>query len=250
VNNKETIILKLGSQCNVDGGIKPAIYHYVGEVLKLRETRNVAVVISGAVALGRHLLAERRYQLDTMQPETLAAVGSAALFEGWRKAFSAHDLLTGQVLVTHREIDDKTEGSALTRAYNGMQADGILPLFNVNDALEDKELAMLEYGGDNDGFAAHLATRFSAKELLLLTGADGFEVDGIVQSQVRARDVPAMGAHCYEKSGVGSGGMHSKLAAAAQAVEDSQAGLRAYIGNARANYFDILEGKVGTEVIQ
>ena len=154
-------------------------------------------------------------------------------------------------------MEDVQEGSALLDSYREMAASGMIPLFNENDVLEKREMDKLDEGGDNDGLAAHVATRLGATNLLLLTAdVDGFKVGGEVQSQVKIDDIPELAKHDFGKNNGGSGGIIPKLEAAAQAVidgqsaSDGQTGLRAFIGRATADYGAILAGEIGTEVIQ
>ncbi|MEK7600239.1 MAG: hypothetical protein AAB462_04365 [Patescibacteria group bacterium] len=258
--NGNLLVAKFGTESNVISGQisnagypdTEAINGYCKQLSQLSSQYELAVVISGAATVGASIVeSSMQGAVSKYSRRSLATIGNPMLFAAWQQSFNNHGKVAGQVIVSHAEMEDKKEGPKLVEAYADMRASGVIPLFNENDVLETREMEELDKGGDNDGLAAHIATRLGANRLLLLTAsADGFKVDDIVQQTVWSADIPDLAKHDYGVSNGGSGGIIPKLEAAATAVIDSSAGLKAYIGNAAANYEQILAGQVGTEVVQ
>ena len=254
--NAKTVVVKYGSSCLVDdeGISTERIGEYAQRIRRLSIQRNVIIVTSGAVAVGRRHWEEYDPWGDTVDYQVLAAMGSAGIAEAWRVALKREGLLSGQVLVTHPELKTK-EAARLQAWYEKMKSYGI-PVINQNDALVRKkdrgnELDKLEVGADNDWLAADVADLLGAQALILCTnGVDGMLVDGMVQHEVHASDIPSLREHCYNSDEEGTGGMDSKLEAAAWWVGQADAN-EAYICNARANQEAVLQGhRIGTQVLK
>jgi glutamate 5-kinase len=246
MSNHETLVAKYGSSClvNEHGLDQVRIDDYAERLSDLHQYRLV-VVSSGAVAVGRQLWHTHHRSADASS-QVLATLGSAGIAEAWRTAFAKQNILTGQILVTHREIDDQQEGASLQQALSANADHGVVSIVNENDALSDLELKKLSYGGDNDGLAVRIAHVMKASRLLLLTGVDGFKRNDVVQGTVRVHELQDLEPHLYEASTTGTGSMKSKLEAASQAALFTDV----TIANAEANYQDILDHKTGTQVVQ
>jgi glutamate 5-kinase len=166
--------------------------------------------------------------------------------------------MVSQVLATHSEIDDKSEGKAIIKGAHDDVDLGIIPVFNENNAASEVELeeydrgesakqeGQLDAGADNDWLGAHVAISMASSALLLLTNKNGFEIDGKVEEEIRTCDIPEMVKHCNGTSGSGTGGMGSKLRAAGRAAD---AGIHVVIGNAFTDSRLVLKGE-GTRVVQ
>jgi len=251
----EMAVVKFGSNCLVDdeGLDQRRIDAYAKQLQQMRwqHNLNLAVVSSGAVAAGKrryvHDLKWLPKHVEQIDDQVLAAAGNPQVAQAWAQAFKPYYVATGEVLATHHELKDKDEKKALQQSIQRMREQLVVPVVNANDALEQKELRRLKEAGDNDFLAADLAVGIGAKVLLLCTDQDGFMVDGTVQGRVSVSDIGSLQHHIYESNDEGTGGMGTKLAAAAVAAS---AGIEAYIGNAGANYAQILAGEIGTQVVQ
>lgn len=156
-------------------------------------------------------------------------------------------MFSAQMLVTHSEINNQKHREAILTTMEYMEKSDVIPLINANDALELEELNKLPSGADNDKLAAEIAINWGAQTLLLCTDVDGFMVDGEVQKQVSVSEIDSLKDHIYESSKNGTGSMHSKLQAAAYAAS---LGIRAVIGHAEADYQQIINNQIGTQVVQ
>jgi glutamate 5-kinase len=248
MKERDIIVVKYGSTSvsNKQGMDQVRVESYTDSLVALRQRYTVVVVSSGSIATGMALRAAAN-QRTKVSDQTLAMLGAPQSVGAWQAAFARHDVLAGQLLVTHREIDDPDEGAMLKRALHDNLSAGVISVINENDALSDVELAKLSYGGDNDGLAAHIAKAVGAQSLLLLTGVRGLiDTNGQTVSMVNKDNLVAAQALAGESDGLGRGGMASKLAASILANES---GITAHIAHAEADLLQVLDGVSGTTVL-
>lgn len=183
------------------------------------EGAEVVLVVSGAIALGaRRLGLARPTEMGRLQ--SLSAIGQVRLVAEIGRAFEEEGLVIGQVLLAPRDFGERRQYLHARRSLLGLLAFGAVPVVNENDAVASEEIRF----GDNDRLAALVAHLVHADLLLLLTDlpgvfdADPRRVEGarlIETLELAALDEVAAGGSA---SGMGSGGMRSKLQAAAIAV--------------------------------
>ncbi len=183
-----------------------------------KDGREVVVVTSGAIALGRRRLKlEGPLRLDEKQ--AASAAGQAALVEAWQRAFAAHDIAVAQILLTLDDTEDRRRYLNARATFETLLELGALPLVNENDTIATAEIRY----GDNDRLAAHTAQIAGADLLVILSDIDGVydadprRVAGARRLALIARltpDIEAGAGGANAVAGVGSGGMASKIAAA------------------------------------
>lgn len=253
---RETIVVKYGSSSVVAGqgsaeeNAVNNIDWFTDQLAEKHQEQNLIVVTSGAVALGKAMFPEIRSNNPHDTDQLLAMSGNPFLMAAWIQAFRKRGIPAGELLLTHREIeDDRTPdspGSELERVFWVNSRLRMVPIVNENDALSRRELAELQYGGDNDGLAAHIALSVGASTLYLMTESNGV-IDGrsqrrkAVASNQRAWDsvkTLTNGASVY-----GRGGMKSKIDAA---IQVSARGINAYIAPASKSFASVDKGSFGT----
>lgn len=174
--NYQRIVIKVGSALLVDptkGVKRDWLASLVTDIAALHKTgKQVLVVSSGAIALGRNVLGLPRRALKLDESQAAAAVGQIELGRAWAEALAAQDLVPGQILLT---LND-TEGQASRRSYlnardtiERLLAFGTIPVINENDTIATSEIRY----GDNDRLAARVATMLGADLLVLLSDIDG-----------------------------------------------------------------------------
>lgn len=254
--SKEVLVAKFGSSSitNAEGIDSNQIADSVQQLSQLREQFRVVVVHSGAVALGRSFAIETsgREAEKEMDDVDRASVGSALITAEFQDWFADRRIVSGQALLTHKEIDGKNMGPYIIERIKRQLAMSkpIIPLVNENDFVSDEELKKLAYGGDNDGLASHIARAIDADRLLLLTNRDGFDVNGLVIPRISYdKDFDFIVNNIDEDGEQGTGGIFSKVENAAEFVE-ARAGRAAHIGHVSANYEAILAEEAGTRVVQ
>lgn len=215
------LVVKIGSALLVgEGGeVRRAWLEALAEDLAAAraQDREVVVVTSGAIAIGRrHLkLAGRALQLDEKQ--AAAATGQIRLAHAWQEALARHDITVAQLLLT---IDDTENRRRWLNARNTMETLlrlGAVPVINENDTVATQEIRF----GDNDRLAARVAQMIAADTLVLFSDIDGlYSADPRRDPGARfipeVREItPAIEASAGDPgSGIGSGGMVTKLQAA------------------------------------
>jgi glutamate 5-kinase len=205
------VVVKCGSRLIAEApASRPATI--ADQVAELRK-RGVEVVIvsSGAIALGigRLKLAARPTELPGLQ--AAAAVGQSRLMQHWEHAFSAHGLEIGQVLLTHDDLGDRRRFLSARLTLRALLDHGCVPIINENDTVATEEIKF----GDNDQLAALVCNLVSADALIILTDVEGVrDAKGVRMPIVRDIDREAAPVATGPSSGVGSGGMASKVGSA------------------------------------
>ncbi|MHC3128315.1 glutamate 5-kinase, partial [Brevundimonas sp. GN22] len=160
------IVLKIGSSLVFDPRRKEANRAWMAalaeDIADLRaEGREVIIVSSGAVALGR-----ARIQTDPKKladKQAAAAVGQSLLMKAWEEALAPHDLLAGQILLTRDDTERRRRWLNARATAQALLHHGIIPVVNENDTVTTEEIRY----GDNDRLAARTA-QLAQGDLLIL----------------------------------------------------------------------------------
>ena len=180
-----------------------------------KEGRTVVIVSSGAIALGVQKLGFASRPKDMARLQAAAAAGQSVLMQRYEDAFGKVGLKVAQVLLTHADLADRTRANNARSALSALVAAGAVPIINENDAVAVEEIKF----GDNDQLASMVTPLCDADLLLLLS-----DVDGLLDEQKRrvpfVSNVAREARHLAgaSTSGVGTGGMASKVEAAHRAT--------------------------------
>jgi len=216
-----TIVVKLGSSlvAGKGGSVRTTVLRRRAREIAAIVTGGepVAVVSSGAIALGLpHLGLERRPRaLPKLQ--AASALGQARLQQAWERALAREGVLAAQILLTAADVGDRAAYVNARNAAEALFALGAVPIVNENDATATDEIAF----GDNDALAAHVAILVRARLLVLLTEVDGVHTraPGTPGAEV-VREGSAVDEVAFgDASQLGRGGMKSKVVAAHMASE-------------------------------
>ncbi|TCM18091.1 glutamate 5-kinase [Novosphingobium sp. PhB165] len=229
------LVVKVGSALLVGGeGVRRAwLTALVAEIAEARARgQQVIVVSSGAIALGAATLGlDKGGRGSLADAQASAAVGQIALSGLWAELLGAHGLTAAQMLLTLEDLEERRRYLNVTATLGRLLDAGAVPVINENDSVATEEIRF----GDNDRLAARVAQAAQASAVLLLSDIDGLYdrhpkepgaamipvVEGVT-AEVRAM------ASAESNSGMGSGGMISKL----QAAEIAElAGIAMVIGN-------------------
>ena len=225
------IVIKLGTSTVTDaaGGVcTQRVQPIVDGISQLMEAgRQVMLVSSGAVGLGRSLLGLHPSRLKDMAvKQACAAAGQSLLMESYKRLFDARGRKIAQILLTEEDFSNWGRYSNLRRTIEKLLGFGVLPIVNENDTVSTAELESVDGGrqaafSDNDRLAALVMSGMEADALVLLTNVDGFmrgrggqmqaELEPFVErvtSEIRAAAGPSRGAQ------IGRGGMKTKIEAA------------------------------------
>ncbi|MCS6778241.1 MAG: glutamate 5-kinase [Geminicoccaceae bacterium] len=217
----QRLVVKVGSALLVaaDGSVRAGwLAGLVRDLADLRAAgAEVVVVTSGAVALGWRALGLPRRPVRLEEKQAAAAAGQIRLARAWQEALAAEGLAAAQVLITLEDTESRRRYLNARATMGTLLRLGAVPVVNENDTVATAEIRF----GDNDRLSARVAVMLEAETLVLLS-----DVDGLYTADPRrepgARHVPlvetidasirAMAGGSI--SGVGTGGMTSKLAAA------------------------------------
>jgi len=205
------VVVKIGSRLLAESpASRPAAI--ADQVVELRRREvEVVIVSSGAIALGMRTLklTARPHELPALQ--AAAAVGQSRLMQHWEHAFDVHDVAIGQVLLTHDDLGDRRRFLSARLTLRALLDHAVVPIVNENDTVATEEIKF----GDNDQLAALVCNLVSADALVILTDVEGVrDAAGVRMPIVRDIDREAAPVASGSTSGVGSGGMASKVGSA------------------------------------
>lgn len=166
------VVIKLGSSLiQRDGGLAHDWMAGVArDIRSLKDAgKDVLVVSSGAVALGRPLLKLGTGVLELSEKQAAAAAGQPYLMQAWQNALHGVQLECAQVLITLEDSEIRKRYLNARTTLQQLLAHHIIPIINENDTVATSELRY----GDNDRLAARLAVMIEADCLLILSDVDG-----------------------------------------------------------------------------
>src|SRR5882672_8281469 len=177
------IIIKLGTSTVTEPNgelcakrVEP-IVQGIAELME--EGRQVVLVTSGAVGLGRWLLGLHTARLKDMAvKQACAAAGQGLLMAAYKRMFEEHQVKVAQVLLTEEDFSNWRRYSNLRRTMEKLIGFGVLPIVNENDTVSTAELEEKGEGrraafSDNDRLAALAMSGLEADALALLTNVPG-----------------------------------------------------------------------------
>jgi glutamate 5-kinase len=184
------IVVKVGSSLLVDaaaGRVKEEwLAGLVQDIAALHAgKRDVLVVSSGAIALGRSVLRLPTGVLRLEDSQAAAAVGQIALARIWAEVLGRHGITAGQVLVTLQDTEERRRYLNARSTIERLLEWRAVPVINENDTVATNEIRY----GDNDRLAARVATMAGADLLVLLSDIDGL-YDAPPGENPQARLVP------------------------------------------------------------
>ncbi len=219
------LVVKVGSALLVDpeGGLRAAWLRGLAQDIAEARARgsDVVLVSSGAIALGRQVLRLPAGALPLERAQAAAAVGQIRLARAWEEALAPHHLVTGQILVTLDDTEDRRRYLNTRATLTTLLQLGVVPIVNENDTVATDEIRF----GDNDRLAAQIAVTIGADQLVLLSDIDGlYTADPHRDPKARRLDLvevitPEIEAMAGDPiSGLSRGGMKTKLMAARTAT--------------------------------
>jgi glutamate 5-kinase len=168
------IVVKIGSALLVDrttGRLRATwLNSLADDVAALADAgRDVILVSSGAIALGRHALGLPKGTLELEQSQAAAAVGQVSLAHAYQNVFQARGRATAQILLTLGDTEERRRYLNARRTIEMLLAHKAIPVVNENDTVATSEIRY----GDNDRLSARVASMVSADCLVLLSDIDG-----------------------------------------------------------------------------
>jgi len=215
------IVVKIGSSLLVDratGRLNASWLNALADdMAQLRRSgKQVIVVSSGAIALGRRALGFPGGALELEKSQAAAAVGQISLASAYQAVFEARGLTAAQILLTLGDTEERRRYLNARQTIDTLLAEGAIPVVNENDTVATAEIRY----GDNDRLSARVASMMSADCLVLLSDVDGLytappgrDVKAVLIPEVRhiTREIEAMAGGADTE--LSRGGMVTKIEA-------------------------------------
>src|ERR1041385_877154 len=168
------IVVKVGSSLLIDsdaGEVRASwLAALAADLARLHdEGREILIVSSGSIALGRAVLKLPRGALKLEESQAAAAVGQIALARIWSEVLGHHGIGAGQILVTLDDTEERRRYLNARSTIAKLLEWRSVPVINENDTVATTEIRY----GDNDRLAARVATMATADLLVLLSDIDG-----------------------------------------------------------------------------
>jgi glutamate 5-kinase len=216
------ILVKVGSSLLIDsdaGEVRTGwLTALAADIAKLHgEGRELLIVSSGSIALGRSRLKLPRGPLKLEESQAAAAVGQIALARIWSEVLGNHGIGSGQILVTLQDTEERRRYLNARSTIAKLLEWRAVPIINENDTVATNEIRY----GDNDRLAARVATMTSVDLLILLSDIDGL-YDSPPAANPHAKFIPIVESVTSEieamagaaGSELSRGGMRTKIEAA------------------------------------
>ena len=250
ISTSKRIVVKIGSSSitTAQGGIDEQKLNQIVKAIAAhhKKAHEIVLVSSGAIAAGLAPLKLDSRPKDLTLQQAVASVGQSLLVNKYSQEFSKHGINVGQVLLTAEDMSRRSHYRNAQRTFNKLLEMKVIPIVNENDTVANDEIRV----GDNDRLAGIVTHIIDADALILLSDVDGLytappgnsnsklitEVKDF--TEINNLEIGGAGA-----SGVGTGGMFTKVQAARIA---SAGGVAVLITDAK-NLDAVLDGKnVGT----
>lgn len=222
VSSAKRIVIKIGSSSltgTAGSALDSASVSKIADLAADLRTRGSEVVIvsSGAIAAGLAPLGLTSRPKDLATQQAAASVGQGLLIAKYNENFSRHKLVSSQVLLTTEDVVRRSHYQNAQQTLNKLLSLGVVPIINENDSVGTQEIRF----GDNDRLAALVALLIGADLLVLVSDVDALydapptQVGAKVISFVdHIADIESIEVGGVGSSGVGSGGMVTKIEAA------------------------------------
>lgn len=222
VTSAKRVVIKIGSSSltgtagsALDSACVSKIVDLVAQ-LRVRGSE-VVLVSSGAIAAGLAPLGLTSRPKDLATQQAAASVGQGLLIAKYNENFSRHNLVSSQVLLTTEDVVRRSHYQNAQQTLNKLLSLGVVPIINENDSVGTQEIRF----GDNDRLAALVALLIGADLLVLVSDVDALYDAPPSQAGAKAisfvdhiADIESIEVGGVGSSGVGSGGMVTKIEAA------------------------------------
>jgi len=245
---KKKLILKIGTSTLTSGTklISRGKIEDIGrQILELRDEYDIVLVSSGAIATAKQYINIKDAGRPVESKQAMAAIGQPLLMRIYNEVFSDFGLPTAQCLMTYRDFENETSRLNTLNTITELIKYGYVAVINENDTTSVEEILL----GDNDKLSALVATLISADLLVLASDIDGvfdknphLHADARLLPEINNIDEARMLVE-ERDSGLGTGGMNSKLEAA---IICGREGIETWIVNGGVQNFlvDALNGKI------
>lgn len=244
LQDSKRIVIKVGSAliADEDGSPQQDWLNTLAQdvVALIKEGKEIAIVSSGAIALGRTSLGisntQRPSSIPLDQKQAAAALGQVVISKSYAEAFAPHDINTALVLVSPKDTEERKAHLNARATLNTLMKNKSVAIINENDTVSTAEIRF----GDNDRLAARVAQMIGADLVIQLSTTNGLYTGDPTQDKT-AEHIPLVEKYSDDlmqmagdaPAGISTGGMKSKLEAARIATT---AGVHMMIASGKENH--------------
>ncbi|OGF27705.1 glutamate 5-kinase [Candidatus Falkowbacteria bacterium RIFOXYB2_FULL_47_14] len=219
-NMKKKLVVKIGTS-TLTAGTDRISYGKIEDIARqtvsLKKSYDIVLVSSGAIAAARQFIDINGHRKRVDSKQAMAAIGQPKLMGIYDEVFGSFGLKTAQCLMTYRDFEDKTAKNNTRNTIGKLLENDYIPIINENDTVAIEEIIL----GDNDKLSALVASIIKADLLVIASDIDGLydknphlNENAVLIEEVK--NLKRVAAFAEEKrSGPGTGGMTSKIQAAA-----------------------------------
>ena len=250
ISKAKRIVVKVGSSSltTAEGGIDTQRVNIIVDALAKHKNagHEIVLVSSGAIAAGLSPLGLSARPKDLALQQAVASVGQGLLVHRYSESLGKHGITVGQVLLTAEDMSRRSHYRNAQRTFAKLLELGVIPIVNENDTVATDEIRV----GDNDRLAGIVTHLINADALVLISDVEGLmtappgDVNSKLISEVKSfDDISDAQIGSALISGVGTGGMRTKV----QAARIATAGGVPTIVTSAINLNSVFDGKdVGT----
>ena len=216
------IVIKIGSALLADRQTGRLNADWLASLIEdvdglVKQGKQVVLVSSGAIALGRQILQLHTGSLGLEESQAAAAVGQISLAHAYQEQFANYGLTAAQVLLTLGDTEERRRYLNARHTIETLLRLGVIPVVNENDTVATNEIRY----GDNDRLSARVASMICADCLVLLSDVDGLysappmdneDAEHIGEVHKITRDIEDMAGDAG--TALSKGGMITKIEAA------------------------------------
>lgn len=220
IKNKKRIVVKVGSSSLIypeTGNLNyTRLEKLVRTLVDIKNTgRDVILVSSGAIAVGREILKIGRRPKTMAEKQAAASVGQCELMSKYNKLFLEYGQISSQILMTTYSIEQIKPYNNFKNTLNELLNYGVIPIVNENDTISTDEIEF----GENDTLAGIVAATIKADLVIILSDIEGLYTDDpsknkdakMITLVTEKREQLKNMAKTTSDSDVGTGGMYSKV---------------------------------------
>ena len=219
LKNYKNIVIKIGSSTIVNETnykIKDKWLHSIcKDIFELTKmNKKISIVSSGAIALGKKIIAQKKPIKRLEDKQAAAAVGQIELAKYWQEYLKKYKIKTAQILLTLNDSEERRRYLNARKTLNSLHNNNVVPIINENDTVATEEIRF----GDNDRLAARVAQMIGADLLIMLSDIDGLYTSNprFNKKAHKINKIKSINANIEKMAGssiskYGSGGMETKI---------------------------------------
>ena len=248
MQKKKRILLKIGSNTltkETDNISRGKIEDIASQIAKLQDSFEFVIVSSGAIAVAKQFVKLESKQKGVFVKQALASIGQPHLIRIYQEIFREYGLLSSQCLLSYSDFKKQKSKTNIVNTINVLVSNNYIPIINENDTVATDEIKF----GDNDKLGALTASLLDVDLFVIATNTNGIYTKDSIENgkpeTIKVVDnIDDLTTQVVDsKSTHGSGGMESKIEAAAVA---KKVNIETWIVNGLEDNFliDALEDKV------